>query len=196
MTAPAAETLFSVADLNGFETARTKRPRDWQRSRVYGGERDWKERGREFESLEEIRLYANEVLAVDRVVKPAHRYRHHSPVIVEDGRGRRSAYAYGHRRIAMPKWARCEVVALHEIAHLVVHRRGWDRIVASHGAEFVKVFLDLVGWRMGFDHREKLANCLRARRARWDRSDLTRWHPAHRWQWEQWAQRQKVTLPA
>jgi hypothetical protein len=77
------------------------------------------------------------------------------PPTVTDGRCRRSA-AYNARtnEIKLPRWARSQLVVLHEVAHALTpavlfetvkrprpHRQGF--LPASHGPEFARLALDL-----------------------------------------------------
>jgi hypothetical protein len=84
-------------------SASTKRLRDFQRSKVYSWERAVFGRPTEKLTLEQCAELAKKLCGFK--------------VTVKDGRGRRKACAYYETRtIALPKWARCEWVVIHECA--------------------------------------------------------------------------------
>jgi hypothetical protein len=113
-------------------SASTKRPRDFQRSKVYSWERAVFGRPTEKLTLEQCAELANKICGFK--------------VTVKDGRGRRKAYAYYETRtIALPKWARCEWVVIHECAHLLT-----DREHASHGAHYMKNYIRLLDQSYAF----------------------------------------------
>jgi len=103
-----------------------KRPRDFQRSKVYSWQQSVFGRPTEKLTLEQCAELAEKICGFK--------------VIVKDGRGRRKACAYqGSRTIALPKWARNERVVIHECAHLLT-----DREHASHGAQYMKNYIELL----------------------------------------------------
>lgn len=109
--------------------------RDFQRSKVYAWEHVV------------FRNCYNEDLPLDRCREIAARL-YGARVKVTDGRGRRRACAYDLRypTIALPRWARCQWVIAHEVAHLV-HRA--DDIPA-HGGTWMRTYLDLLSL-LGYD---------------------------------------------
>lgn len=70
----------------------------------------------------------------------------HRKVRVKDGRGRRAAcYSANERAIKLPRWARREVVVLHELAHWLVQVMLYRQAsIASHGKEFTGIFMELL----------------------------------------------------
>ncbi len=75
----------------------------------------------------------------------------HRKVRVKDGRGRRAAcYCASERAIKLPRWARREVVVLHELAHWLIQVFGHYNN-ASHGREFTGVFMELLRRYHGLD---------------------------------------------
>lgn len=73
-----------------------------------------------------------------------------------DGRGRSWARG-GHYRIILPRWARTDVVSLHEAAHTMISRRlkernlDWWTVVRPHGKLFASLVLELWGRYAGLD---------------------------------------------
>jgi hypothetical protein len=113
-------------------SASTKRLRDFQRSKVYSWERAVFGRPTEKLTLEQCAELAKKLCGFK--------------VTVKDGRGRRKACAYYETRtIALPKWARCEWVVIHECAHLLT-----DREHASHGAHYMKNYIRLLDQSYAF----------------------------------------------
>ncbi|MCB9942391.1 MAG: hypothetical protein H6851_02030 [Geminicoccaceae bacterium] len=117
------------------------RPRDFQRSRVYG----W-ERGHVLPlacdplSLDGCRELVHRVYA-DREANRRH-CRDWTPPEVTDGRGRR--HACGSRTvIKLPRWARTPAVVLHECAHGLSHD--------GHGPGFVRTYVELLVDFAGFE---------------------------------------------
>ena len=113
--------------------------RDTQRQKVYRAEREalWGTRT-SFKDLKEVNAYICHVINSHYWKK-----RQGSPYIdVRDGRGRSSACAFDKQTIALPKWARKDVIILHELAHTLVNF-SYHR-VAPHGREFAKEYLGLI----------------------------------------------------
>lgn len=126
------------------------RPRDFQRSKVYAAERSvWNNAkrggtGEFFQALVDLEAEARRIIeATPELRWPVW------PVVVKDGRGRRSAGALGRNwstgrgyykgEIRMPKWSRSQAVLCHELAHLVVGRDN-----AGHGSAFAAVVVYLL----------------------------------------------------
>lgn len=122
----------------------SKRPRDYQRSRVYKWERaalpDFSDRSLSLEQCGQLALTV------------ARTFRRRAPRI-HDGRGHRNAVSYG-GCIALPRWARTRPVVLHEMAHELV--KGND--LASHGPEFVGTYIALLHRFHGCSVRMLLAS--------------------------------------
>lgn len=112
-----------------------KRPRDFQRSKVYRWERACVHHLLDHEvlSLDECRSLVEEVyLWHDQPTK----IDGWSPPIVSDGRGRK--HACGSRDvIKLPRWARHRTIVLHECAHGMTND--------GHGPEFVACYIRLLG---------------------------------------------------
>jgi len=118
--------------------------RDNQRQKVYRAEREsLHNKGEKFKDLKEVNTYINHILS-SHYWKKLNGSWH---IEVRDGRGRKAACAFDRETIALPKWARQDVVIIHELAHTVVNFN--SRKVASHGREFAKTFLGLVKRFMG-----------------------------------------------
>jgi len=131
--------------------------RDTQRGKVYKAERHVAE-GRKFGTLVECQAY------YDRIVHSRWWLRRAMPtqIFLRDGRGTRMARAYSNWAggyINLPRWSRCEIVMLHELAHVLRCRRyggANDIDHRPHGAGFVRAFLDLVGRWMGAETAKAL----------------------------------------
>ncbi|AXQ69237.1 hypothetical protein HOU02_gp488 [Caulobacter phage CcrBL9] len=66
----------------------------------------------------------------------------------------------------MPRWARCEHIVLHEVAHsLTIRRHGYH--VASHGWQYAAIYLDLVRFGMGVEAHRMLKESFKAHKVRW-----------------------------
>jgi putative metallohydrolase (TIGR04338 family) len=128
----------------------TRSLRDTQKSKVYTSERTVSY-SKKFETMDEVNAYVARIVrsAFWKKMKGAH-YIH-----VKDGRGLRNAYAYDWGTIALPKWARHEVVILHELSHTLVNFDNYNN-VPSHGREFASMFLKLVKRYMGKQSHDEL----------------------------------------
>jgi putative metallohydrolase (TIGR04338 family) len=101
-------------------------------------------------TLKECQKFVDKVLA-RKYIKD--KYGWNRPIVVLDGRGRRSAgatFRHGQYVILLPKWGRQKFVILHELAHHLSNDR-W-----SHGAKFATCLLDLVRNVMGKEDADKL----------------------------------------
>ncbi|MEZ5848208.1 MAG: hypothetical protein R3C70_15780 [Geminicoccaceae bacterium] len=120
---------------------RATRPRDFQRSRVYG----WERRFVMPLACDPMGLDACRALVLDvYLLCEADRCeeRGWKPPEVTDGRGRR--HACGSRAvIKLPRWARTKAVVLHECAHGLA--------ADAHGPEFVRVYIGLLETFAGFE---------------------------------------------
>lgn len=139
-------------------------PRDSQRSRLYRAESNSQGRwGRRLETVEEMQAYVDALLA-DPWTKerwPTRRIR------VGPGRGYRRATAIsGYNKIEMPRWARCEHVVLHEVAHLFTDRQ-YGVHVASHGWQFAGILVQLVEHQLGEEAATALKASFAEHRVRW-----------------------------
>lgn len=88
-----------------------------------------------------------------------------SGVTVTDGRGRRSgAASWFTNEIAMPRFARHKLYALHEVAHLAATHQEWEDVgrlsgrlsEALHGPRFRRAYLTLVKWECGKEAYEEM----------------------------------------
>ena len=113
--------------------------RDFQRSKVYEWEQNY------LTPLSK-RLDREECI---RLIKRTHRGKLRTPQF-KDGRGTWIARG-GPSIINLPRWARHEVVVLHECAHSITIQKycpnetaGEYQSLAAHGPEFVGIFLELL----------------------------------------------------
>jgi putative metallohydrolase (TIGR04338 family) len=141
--------------------------RDYQRKKVYAAEAEFRSswKGTHFKTLHELRDYVKSVTTSPwwQSVSTTRDIR------VLDGRGRRKACAWWDPKtshldedcrytIAMPKWARCEQITLHELAHIlsVTERDSPTLIVSPHGRNFCRANMQLVEVSAGRGVRRKL----------------------------------------
>ena len=87
-------------------------------------------------------------------------------VNVKSGKGARG----GISGISLGKWARCEAVILHELAHNLVPRTCLD--AAAHGPEFAGVFHYLVQQVMGKEEASKLKASFKENKVRMNRKAI------------------------
>jgi len=81
---------------------------------------------------------------------------------VRPGFGHRRATADENGVLQMPKWARSELVLLHEVAHCLT-----PPTFASHGPEYAGVLLALARRSMGPATGQVLEDCFACHRVRW-----------------------------
>lgn len=136
--------------------------RDTQRSRVYKADHALDKYGR-LETVPEIERFVRKVWKSKRVQAAFRRATKWTPV-VEDGRGRRRAGG-GYTGITMPKWSRTKGVILHELAHTVMHREGYEDDPA-HGWRFCRTYLLLVLYALGREAHDDLKAAFKANRIR------------------------------
>jgi len=101
------------------------------------------------------------------------------PITIKDGRGCTHARG-GRTQLIMPRWARSELVFLHEIAHLI-HQREKDSprhsiidptwrerkgYFAAHGWRYCMIYLQLVLWFMGRGPHDQLKAAFKQGRVR------------------------------
>jgi len=137
--------------------------RDSQRGKLYKAEKILEVLSRRLETIPEIETFLMQVLTKAPIKR---RYGDHLQGVIKirDGRGAtiaRGCAAY----IKLPKWARCEYIVLHEIAHTIVDRRHGDT-VAGHGREFAATYLDLVRFGMGVEAYDVLKASFKAHRVK------------------------------
>lgn len=136
------------------------RPRDNQRQRLYNAETALAgvAFGRRLETVAELQAYVDGLLGT-RWFRA--RWGRWGRIVVTAGRGRRSACAHGQHEIRIPRWARSELVVLHEVAHCLTDARA-----AAHGPEFAGVMLALVRQFMGPGAAASLRSSFRSHRVR------------------------------
>tara|TARA_R110002020_G_scaffold279976_4_gene495777 strand:- start:1898 stop:2287 length:390 start_codon:yes stop_codon:yes gene_type:complete len=107
-------------------------------------------------TMEECSAYASKIKATDY-------WKQHKGwlrVNLHHGAGHRSAKYYrawsGRQRcVVLPKWARSEIVMIHEFAHCLTDRTtGGD--YSGHGTHFCGHYLNLVGELLGEDYKNRL----------------------------------------
>lgn len=149
--------------------------RDNQRSKVYAAENRAKKRLREkgrfqavqFESVQEVEQYVNRILRSQWWKKNCQGWLIRE-VRVKDGRGTTNASAHRSRYgcyINIPRWARNELVVLHELAHIACSNEH-----APHGREFSRMFLSMVKRWMGREAWEVLREEFKAAKVKYSRA--------------------------
>lgn len=126
---------------DGIEIGDARTVRDFQQSKVYRAERvidvGSTAREPEFPTVADCERFVAKVLGSRTFVR---RWGNGRRIAIEDGRGRRSACAWGDSIaasvISLPRWARTRASILHEIAHTIVHD--------GHGPLFARTYLELV----------------------------------------------------
>ena len=133
------------------------RPRDSQRARLYRAEGDVAT-GRRLPTVERMQAYVDGLAAADWFVA---RWGGRS-FEVRPGFGHRRATADRNGVLQMPKWARTELVLLHEVAHCLT-----PAACAPHGPEYAGVLLALVRRGMGPAAAQSLEDAFAGQRVRW-----------------------------
>jgi len=128
-------------------------PRDQQAKKVFVAEDNFG-RGKEFDSLAEIQVWVDKIVA-------SRWWKNRSPFkYVRIMSGQVNALAAWSRprgkrlyvpTLKLPKWARRELVILHELCHHMTDPSPHHRRYADHGPEFCKNLLALVKRWMGQD---------------------------------------------
>ena len=135
----------------------TTRPRDSQRARLYRAEGQV-DAGRGLPTVERMQAWVDGLVAADWFVA---RWGDRA-FDVRPGFGHRRATADQNGVLQMPKWARSELVLLHEVAHCLTPVN-----VASHGPEYAGVLLALVRRGMGPGPAQHLEDAFARERVRW-----------------------------
>jgi putative metallohydrolase (TIGR04338 family) len=133
------------------------RPRDSQRARLYRAEGEV-DAGRRLPTVERMQAWVDGLAGVDWFVA---RWGERS-FEVRPGFGHRRATADANNVLQMPKWARAELVLLHEVAHCLT-----PSTCASHGAEYAGVLLALARRGMGPATAQGLEDAFARHRVRW-----------------------------
>ena len=133
------------------------RPRDSQRARLYRAE-DEVGPGRRLATVEALQAYVDDLRGTDWF-----RSRWGTPSFeVRPGYGHRRATADRNGVLQMPRWARTEVVLLHEVAHCLT-----PATFAAHGAEYAGVLLSLVRRAVDSGTAQRLEDAVASHRVRW-----------------------------
>ncbi len=133
------------------------RPRDSQRARLYRAEGEV-DTGRRLPTVEKMQAYVDQMAAADWFLA---RWGERA-FEVRPGFGHRRATADEHGVLQMPKWARTELVVLHEVAHCLT-----PRTVASHGPEYAGVLIALARRAMSPATGQSLEDAFVRQRVRW-----------------------------
>ena len=150
------------------------RPRDSQRERLYEAERalwayspDRKDvtAGGRLETLPEVQRYVNRILRSQWYRKTFRRAARLRPGIwVKDRRNNGAAQAWG-GCIEMPRWSRCRMIVLHEMAHCIADAEYTRNCL--HDRDFARTYLALVDRWIGKEIGRALRASFRAHRVRW-----------------------------
>lgn len=133
------------------------RPRDSQRARLYRAE-DEVDPGRRLPTVEKLQAYVDGVAGSDWF-----RSRWGDRAFeVRPGHGHRRATADANGVLQLPRWARTEVVVLHEVAHCLT-----SVAFAAHGPEYAGVLLALVRRAVDPGTAQKLEDAFARQRVRW-----------------------------
>lgn len=133
------------------------RPRDSQRARLYRAEGEV-DAGRRLPTVERMQAWVDGLVATEWFLA---RWGERS-FEVRPGFGHRRATADQNGVLQMPKWARTELVLLHEVAHCVT-----PIVLASHGPEYAGVLLALARRAMGPGTAQLLEDAFVRERVRW-----------------------------
>ena len=138
-------------------TEPSPRPRDSQRARLYRAEGEV-DAGRRLPTVERMQAWVDGLAATEWfVARWGARY-----FEVRPGFGHRRATADEDGVLQMPRWARSELVLLHEVAHCVT-----PVTFASHGPEYAGVLLALARRGMGPATAQALEDAFARERVRW-----------------------------
>ena len=138
-------------------TAANGRPRDNQRTRLYRAEGEV-DSGRRLPTVARMQAYVDAVVAADWFLA---RWGEQT-LEVRPGFGHRRATADQNGVLQMPKWARSELVLLHEVAHCLT-----PVDVAAHGPEYAGVLLALARRAMSPATGQRLEDAFTRQRVRW-----------------------------
>jgi putative metallohydrolase (TIGR04338 family) len=133
------------------------RPRDAQRARLYRAEGQV-DAGRRLPTVDRMQAWVDALAATDWFLA---RWGERT-FDVRPGFGHRRATADAHGVLQMPKWARAELVLLHEVAHCLT-----PSTCAAHGPEYAGVLLALARRGMGPSTAQALEDAFARERVRW-----------------------------
>ena len=133
------------------------RPRDSQRARLYRAE-GGVDPGRRLPTVDRMQAWVDALVATDWFVARwgARCFE------VRPGFGHRRATADQDGVLQMPKWARSELVLLHEVAHCLT-----PVTLASHGPEYAGILLALARRGMCLGTAQRLEDSFDRERVRW-----------------------------
>ena len=133
------------------------RPRDSQRARLYRAEGEV-DAGRRLPTVARMQDYVDEIVGAGWFLA---RWGERA-FEVRPGFGHRRATADEHGVLQMPRWARSELVLLHEVAHCLA-----PLSAASHGPEYAGVLLALARRAMSPGTAQALEDAFARHRVRW-----------------------------
>lgn len=128
----------------------TRSLRDTQKRKLYRSEYSISHSKR-FKAMDEVNAYVADIIRSSFWKK----MRGADYIDIKDGRGRRNAAAFNRNTITLPRWARSDIVILHELTHTLVNF-DYNNRVPSHGNEFASTFLKLVKRYMGKESHDEL----------------------------------------
>ena len=152
-------------------TAVSDRPRDSQRARLYRAEGEV-DAGRRLPDVARMQAYVDALASADWFLA---RWGTRT-FDVRPGFGHRRATADGEGVLQMPRWARTELVLLHEVAHCLT-----PRACAAHGPEYAGVLLALARRGMGPATAQALEDAFARQRVRWTLAAALPLSPAGDW---------------
>lgn len=133
------------------------RPRDSQRARLYRAE-DEVGQGRRLPTVEKLQAYVDDLAASDWF----HSRWGRRTFDVRPGHGHRRATAAPNGVLQLPRWARTDVVVLHEVAHCLTPVQ-----YAAHGPEYAGILLSLVRRAVDPGTAQRLEDAFTHHRVRW-----------------------------
>jgi putative metallohydrolase (TIGR04338 family) len=133
------------------------RPRDSQRARLYRAETAV-DSGRRLPTVERMQAYVDRLCEADWFLA---RWGART-IEVRPGFGHRRATADSEGVLQMPKWARTELVLLHEVAHCLT-----PSTCAGHGPEYAGVLLALARRAMSPATAQALEDAFAREKVRW-----------------------------
>lgn len=143
--------------VTGAVAAGPVRPRDSQRARLYRAEGEV-DAGRRLPTVVRMQAWVDGLVATDWF-----RARWGDRAFeVRPGFGHRRATADQHGVLQMPKWARTELVLLHEVAHCLT-----PPTCAAHGSEYAGILVALARRGMGPATAQALEDAFARQRVRW-----------------------------
>lgn len=153
--------MRDVGDAAGYGPTVTggdvSRPRDSQRARLYRAE-DEIGPGRRLPTVEKLQAYVDHLATSDWF----HSRWGGRSFEIRPGYGHRRATAAPNGVLQMPRWARTEVVVLHEVAHCLTPVE-----FAPHGPEYAGILLSLVRRAVDPGTAQRMEDAFTRHRVRW-----------------------------